>query len=89
MMLNMVTIMDWEVKVHDKGLIVLPAELRRELRIRRGSILEAQREGNTIVLRPKPSLLESYGSDGKPRAAKVIRRIHEERRGEVEAEGAP
>ena len=56
--------------MHDKGLIVLPAELRRALRIRRGSILELEREGDRIVLKPKPTLLESYGSDEKVRAAR-------------------
>jgi AbrB family looped-hinge helix DNA binding protein len=87
-MLNIIIIMSWEVKVHDKGLIVLPAELRRALHIRRGSILEVRREGDRIVLKPKPTLLESYGSDEKVRATRVITRIHEERRREVEAESA-
>jgi bifunctional DNA-binding transcriptional regulator/antitoxin component of YhaV-PrlF toxin-antitoxin module len=44
--------------------------LRRALRIKRGLILEVRREGDRIVLKPKPTLLEFYASDEKVRAAR-------------------
>ena len=41
------------VKVIRHGQITLPADLREELDIKEGDYLEAEREGRTIVLRPK------------------------------------
>ena len=40
------------VKVHKKGLIVLPKSIRDKLRIAEGTLLEVAVEGDRIVLRP-------------------------------------
>ena len=39
-----------EVKVHRKGIIVIPAEVRRRLNIKEGSVMELEVEGDMIVL---------------------------------------
>ncbi|BFH74203.1 AbrB/MazE/SpoVT family DNA-binding domain-containing protein [Sulfurisphaera javensis] len=76
-----------EVKVHKKGIIVLPAEIRKKLDIREGSLLSIKVEGDTIVLKKEVTMLEAYGSIGKKEdAEELIRELHEMRRKEVESD---
>ncbi|RLE89972.1 MAG: AbrB family transcriptional regulator [Thermoprotei archaeon] len=75
----------YRVKVHKKGLIVIPASVRRELGIYEGSYLELIVEGNNIQLIVPKSLRDAFGVDGK-KAIEVARLISASRRVEVEKE---
>ncbi len=76
----------YRVKVHKKGLIIIPAEVRRRLGIHEGSQLELVVEGsNSIRLIVPESLRNAFGVDGD-KALEVIRLIKSSRRAKVEAE---
>ncbi len=75
----------YRVKVHRKGLIVIPAEVRRRLGIREGSQLEMVVDENGIRLLVPGSLREAFGVDGE-KAVEVARLINASRRAEVEEE---
>ena len=77
----------YRVKVHRKGLIVIPAEVRRRLGISEGSYLELVVEGNSIRLTVPRSLREAFGVDGE-KAVEVARLISVLRRAEVEGEAS-
>ncbi len=77
----------YRVKVHRKGLIVIPAEVRKRFGIREGVFLDLIVEGNCIKIVPPKSLLDYFGCDGE-RALEVVRLIHESRRVEVEKENS-
>jgi len=80
-----------EVKVHKKGIIVLPMEVRRKLNITEGSRLELEVADGRVVLKPKFTLLDAYGIDagGKEAGKGLLRELEEERRREVEEESNP
>ena len=71
------------VKVHRKGLVVIPAEIRRRFGISEGSRLELLVDGESIRIVVPRSLRDAFGCDGE-RALEVARLISEERRKEVE-----
>ncbi len=76
----------FRVKVHRKGLIVIPAEVRKKLGIHEGSQLELVIEDdNSIRLIVPKSLKSAFGVNGD-KALEVIRLIKSSRRAEVEAE---
>ncbi len=78
----------YRVKVHRKGLIVIPAEVRRKFGITEGSYLELVVEGDSIRLVVPKSLKDAFGADGE-RALEVARLIAASRRAEVEEEVRP
>ena len=75
----------YRVKVHRKGLIVIPAGIRRRLGIHEGSYLELVVEGDSIRLIVPRSLKDAFGVDGE-KALEVARLISASRRVEVEKE---
>ena len=75
----------YRVKVHKKGLIVIPAEVRRRLGISEGSYLELYIDDGTIRLVVPKSLKNVFGIDGE-KALEVARLIAAARRAEVEKE---
>lgn len=77
--------MKFRVKVHKKGLIVIPAEVRRMLGIQEGSYIELLVEGGEAKIIAPKSLLDAFGVDGE-KALDVARLIFAERRKEVEEE---
>jgi len=75
------------VKVHKKGLMVLPAKLRKKYGIREGSEVVLVDEGSQIVLVPRQGLESLYGL-AKEHAATIdemIKELHEERKREASA----
>ncbi len=75
----------YRVKVHRKGLIVIPAEIRRRFGIVEGSYIELIVEGDSIRLMVPKSLKDAFGVDGE-RALEVARLISTSRRLEIEEE---
>jgi AbrB family looped-hinge helix DNA binding protein len=45
-----------QVRVKRKGQVTIPIELRSQLGIKEGALLEAKEEEGTIVLRPTPRI---------------------------------
>jgi len=78
----------YRVKVHKKGLIVIPAEVRRMLGIQEGSYIELIVEGGEVKFIAPKSLLDAFGADGE-KAVDVARLILAERRAEIEEEIRP
>ncbi len=75
----------YRVKVHRKGLIVIPANVRRKFGIHEGSYLELIVEDDSIRLIIPRSLRDAFGVDGK-KAIEVIELINASRRDEIEKE---
>jgi len=75
----------YRVKVHRKGLIVIPAEVRKRLGIHENSYLELTVDGNVIHITIPRDLRSFFGADGD-KALEVVRLIHRERMSEVEKE---
>ena len=75
----------YRVKVHKKGLIVIPANVRRKFGIHEGSYLELIVEDDSIRLIIPKSLRGAFGVDGK-KAIEVIKLINASRRDEIEKE---
>jgi len=76
---------EYVVKVHRKGLIVLPAELRRRYGIKEGSEVILIDEVDRVVLIPRQGLEELYGM-AKTYGTVIddmIRELHGERRDEA------
>jgi len=73
------------VKVNRKGLIVIPAEVRRKLVIKPGSRLHLYVEGDSIRIVVPQDLKSLFGVDGE-KAIEVTRLILEERKRERESE---
>ena len=69
-----------EVKVHRKGIIVLPQSVRQELNIREGSRLEWEVKDGAIILRPKISLLDAFGVDKREKGLEALKLIQEGRK---------
>jgi len=76
-----------EVKVHRKGIIVIPAEVRRRLNVKEGSVMELEVEGDKIVLKRKMTLLDVYGAD-KELGDSAVKELERLRKEEVEKENA-
>ncbi len=75
--------MRFRVKVHKKGMIVIPAEVRRILGIKEGSYLDLYIEDNSIRIVVPKDLEEAFGIDGE-RAIEVAKLINLSRRAEIE-----
>ena len=75
----------YRIKVHKKGLIVIPAEVRRRFGIREGSFLELVVENSSMRLIVPRSLKDAFEIDGE-KALEVVRLISASRRAEVEKE---
>ena len=71
------------VKVSSKGQVVIPAKLRRQLKISR--IVMMKEEGGKIILEPSVSMEEAFGSGGKE-MHRVAVEISSDRRKETESE---
>ena len=76
-----------EVKVHKKGIIVIPAEIRRKLNVKEGSVLELEVEGDKIILKRKMTLLDAFGID-KEMGYSAVKELEKLRKGEVEKENS-
>jgi looped-hinge helix DNA binding domain, AbrB family len=76
-----------EVKVHKKGIIVIPAEVRRRLNIKEGSVIELEVEGDKIILKRKLTLLDAYGID-KEMGDSTVKELEKLRKGGVEKENS-
>ncbi len=75
----------FRVKVHKKGLIVIPADIRRRFGISEGSYIELIVDNDSIHIIVPKSLREAFGVDGE-KALEVVRMISSSRRSEVEKE---
>ncbi len=75
----------FKVKVHKKGLIVIPASIRRRFGISEGSYVELVVEDDGIRIIVPKSLRDAFGVDGD-KALKVVELIDRSRREEVEKE---
>jgi len=69
----------YRIKVRYKGQVTLPTELRRRLKIDKGSILEAEACPEGILLKPTPTL-EGGKVVGKESYRKVIEELDELRK---------
>jgi AbrB family looped-hinge helix DNA binding protein len=76
-----------EVKVHRRGIIVIPAEVRRRLNIKEGSVIELEVEGDKIVLKRKMTLSDMYGAD-KEMGDSALKELERLRKEEVERENS-
>jgi len=70
-------------RVSSKGQVVIPAKLRRRLKISRTVLIKE--ENGRIVLEPSMSMKEAFGTGGKEMRQVAIE-ISRDRRREVESE---
>lgn len=75
--------MEKVVPVSSKGQIVIPAPLRKKLKIGRAVVIRD--EGGRILLEPSRSMEESFGAGGRAMLEAAIE-ISKDRRREVESE---
>lgn len=75
----------YRVKVHKKGIVVIPKEVRDKLGIRDGDFLELVVEGDRVTVEKPKTLLDLFGIDGEL-GVELARQLMEERRREVEKE---
>ena len=66
------------VKLSSKGQIVIPAKIRKELKLSKGDKLLLERNGDTIILRPVVKLSKLRGVDKIEGASEEIEKIREE-----------
>ncbi|MEJ2769756.1 MULTISPECIES: AbrB/MazE/SpoVT family DNA-binding domain-containing protein [unclassified Stygiolobus] len=76
-----------EVKVHKKGIIVIPTEVRRRFNIKEGSVIELEVKGDKIILKRKLTLLDAYGID-KEMGDSAVKELEKLRKREVEKENS-
>ena len=76
----------YRLKVHKKGIIVLPKEVRERLNIREGDEVNAIVDDEGIYIFPKMTVDKIFGSDKG--ALEALKLLEEERRRERE-EGNP
>ncbi|MEM0376501.1 MAG: AbrB/MazE/SpoVT family DNA-binding domain-containing protein [Thermofilum sp.] len=75
----------YRVKVHRKGIIVIPAAVRRRLGIAEGSYIDLVVDESGVRLLTPLDLRRAFGIDGE-KALEVIKLISEARREELEKE---
>lgn len=75
------------VKLSSKGQIVIPAKIRKELKLSKGDKLLIERKGDAIILRPMVKLSKLRGVDKIEGASEEIEKIREE--WDKEFEGRP
>lgn len=66
------------VKLSSKGQIVIPAKIRKELKLSKGDKLLLEREGDVIILRPVVKLSKLKGVDKIEGASEEIEKIRKE-----------
>jgi len=66
------------VKLSSKGQIVIPAKIRKELKLSKGDKLLLERKGDAIILRPMVKLSKLRGVDKIEKASEEIEKIREE-----------
>ena len=66
------------VKLSSKGQIVIPAKIRKELKLSKGDKLLIERKGDAIILRPMVKLSKLRGVDKIEKASEEIEKIREE-----------
>jgi len=66
------------VKLSSKGQIVIPAKIRKELKLSKGDKLLLERRGDTIILRPVVKLSKLRGVDKIEGASEEIEKMREE-----------
>jgi len=66
------------VKLSSKGQIVIPAKIRKELKLSKGDKLLLERRGDTIILRPMVKLSKLRGVDKIEGASEEIEKMREE-----------
>lgn len=66
------------VRLSSKGQIVIPAKIRKELKLSKGDKLLVERRGDVIVLRPVVRLSELRGVDRLEGASREIEKIRKE-----------
>lgn len=76
-----------QVKVHKKGVIVIPAEIRKKLNITEGSVLELEVEDNKIVIKKAMTLLDAFGVDRNLGEA-LLKEYERYKREEIEKENS-
>jgi len=75
----------YRVKVHRKGIIVIPAAVRRRLGIAEGSYVDLVVDESGVRLLTPLDLRRAFGIDGE-KALEVVKLISEARREELEKE---
>jgi AbrB family looped-hinge helix DNA binding protein len=77
-----------EIKLGRQGRIVIPATLRRELKLREGDLLDARVEGGRLVLETPRAILERLRSELREAAGDrdLVAELLAERRAEAERE---
>ncbi|MEM0494499.1 MAG: AbrB/MazE/SpoVT family DNA-binding domain-containing protein [Thermofilum sp.] len=75
----------YRVKVHRKGIIVIPAAVRRRLGIAEGSYIDLVVDESGVRLLTPLDLRRAFGIDGE-KALEVVKLISEARREELEKE---
>lgn len=76
-----------QVRVHRKGVIVIPAEVRKKLNIAEGSVLELEVEGDKIVLKKTMTLLDAFGVD-RDLGEALLKEYERYKREEIEKENS-
>jgi len=66
------------VRLSSKGQIVIPAKIRKELKLSKGDKLLLERKGDVIILRPVVKLSTLRGIDNIGEATEELKRIREE-----------
>jgi len=66
------------VKLSSKGQIVIPAKIRKELKLSKGDKLLLERNGDAIILRPMVKLSKLRGVDKIEGASEEIEKIRGE-----------
>ena len=76
----------YRLKVHKKGIIVLPKEVRERLNIKEGDEVNVIVDDEGIYIFPKESIEKYFGSDKD--ALEALKVLEEERRREREKDSA-
>jgi len=66
------------VKLSSKGQIVIPAKIRRELKLSEGDKLLLERKGDVIILRPIVKLSKLRGVDKIEGASEEVDKLREQ-----------
>jgi len=75
----------YKVKVHKKGLIVLPARLRKKYKVKEGSEIVLLDDNGQIILIPRYRIVDLYGiaREHAETIDEMIKEIEEERKNEA------
>lgn len=73
----------YKLKIHKKGIIVIPKEMRERLNLKEGDEVNAIVDDEGIYIFPRDSIEKYFGSDKD--AIKALKILKEERRKERES----